>query len=99
MEADDVDVVEAQAVLRGEGGHRLGMGRGDDPLGLAQAARPRGAIRQVGSLVQRLAQHAALRVGIGAVSGRPEGVHLAAVGLDQSDIDPVNGSRKQLQIQ
>ena len=73
VKADDVDVLEAHPVLRGKGGHRLGMRQRDDPLGLAQAARPRIALRQVDGLVQRLAQQAALRFGIGPVSGRPQG--------------------------
>ena len=68
VKADDVDVVEAHPVLRGKGGHRLGMRRCDDPLGLAQAAGPRRTIRQVGGLVQCLPQQAALRIGIGPVS-------------------------------
>ena len=72
VKADDVDVVEAHPVLRGKGGHRLGMCRCDDPLGLAQAAGPSRAIRQVGGLVQRLSQQDALRISIGPVSGRSE---------------------------
>ena len=66
--------------------------RGDlpaDPLGLTQAAGPRAAIRQVGRLVKHLPQQAALRIAIGTVAGRPEGVHPAAVGLKQSDSNPV----------
>jgi hypothetical protein len=51
VKADNVDVVEAQPVLRGKGGHRLGMRRCDDPLCLAQAARPGLTIRQVAGLV------------------------------------------------
>ena len=58
------------AVLRGKGGDRLGMRRGDGALGLAQDARPRIALRQVDGLRQGLAQQAALMVGIGAVAGR-----------------------------
>ena len=56
VEADDIDVLEGDAVLGDKGGHRLGMGRCDDLLGLAQAARPGIALRQVDRLVQRLAQ-------------------------------------------
>ena len=41
VKADDVDILAADAVLRGEGGNRLRMRDGDDALGFGQHARPR----------------------------------------------------------
>ena len=72
VEADDVDVFDGRCGAAQEGGDGLGMGDGDGPLGLAQDARPGIALRQVDGLGQRLAQQAALAVGIGPVAGRAE---------------------------
>ena len=71
VEADDVDILEGNVVLRGESRDGLGMRDGDGALGLAQDARPRIALRQIDGLVQRLAQQVAFPLGIGAVAGRP----------------------------
>ena len=46
VEADDVDLLAGDAVLRGEGGDRFRMRHGDGALGLAQHARPRLALRR-----------------------------------------------------
>ncbi len=76
-------------MLRGEGGDGLGMGVRDGLLGLAQDPRPGIALRQVHGLGQRLAQQAALAVGIGPVTGRAEALDPLAVGFDHGDVDPV----------
>ena len=89
VEADDVDVLGGDAVLRGKGGDGLGMGQGDGLLGLAQDTRSRIALRQVDGLVQRLAQQAAFHFAVRPVSGWPESPDFPAVGFNQSDIDPV----------
>ena len=70
VEADDIDVLARDAVLRGKGGDRFRMRDGHGALGLAQDARPGIALRQVDGLGQRLAQQAALAFGIGPVAGR-----------------------------
>src|SRR5262249_55312747 len=87
--ADNIDVLAADAVLGVEGGDRLGMGNCDRPLRLAQNAWPGVALRQMDGLDKRLAQQATLGLGIRPVTGGPEGPYLFAVGLDQSDVDPV----------
>ena len=70
VKADDIDILAGDAVLRGKGGDRLGMGDGDRALGLAQDARPRIALRQMDGLGQGLAQQPALIFGVGPVSRR-----------------------------
>jgi hypothetical protein len=56
VKADDIDVLAREAVLRGKGGHRFGMGDRNRVLGLAQDARARIALRQVHGFRQGLAQ-------------------------------------------
>ncbi len=89
VEADDIDVLAADPVLRGERRDRFGMGDGDGPFGLAQDARPGLALVQMDGLGQSLAQQAALCIGIGPVAGRPKRLDPASVSFDQRNVDPV----------
>ena len=92
VEADDIDILPGDAVLRDEGRDRFGMGLGDGALGLAEDARPRVAPRQIDGLGQRLAQQAALVVGIGAVAGsartttRSPSVSIKATSIPSSEV-------------
>jgi hypothetical protein len=89
VKADDIDILAGDAVLRVEGGDRLGMGQSDGAFGLAQDAGPRIALRQVDGFGQGLAQQATFPVGVGPVAGRADRLHPPAVGFDQGDVDPV----------
>jgi hypothetical protein len=89
VEADDVDVLASDAVLRDEAGHGLGMRHGNGALGLLQNTRPRVALLQVGGFVQGLKQHTPLGFGVRPVPGRTKRLDPLAVGFDHGNIDPV----------
>ena len=89
VKADNIDILARKPVLRGKGGHGLGMRDGHGALGLAQDARPRIALRQMDGLGQGLAQQSAFFVGVGPVAGGAERLHPLAVGFDQRHVDPV----------
>ena len=72
---------------------RQAQSRFEAANGADKAAMLRDATKNARDAAQqfakRLAQQAALAIGIGPVAGRSEGLHPLAVGFDQGDIDPV----------
>ena len=89
VEADDVDVLASDAILRDEAGHRLGMRHGNGALGLLQNARPRITLRQIGGFGQRLEQQTPLELAVRPVPRRTKRLDPLAIGFDQGNIDPV----------
>jgi hypothetical protein len=91
VETDHGHVTGGQAVCREVGFNRLGVDRGQERLRLRQRPRPRLAVAQVAGGGDRAAQYRALRIAIGAVTGRPEPADGFTVGIDERDVDPVIG--------
>ena len=96
VEADDVDIRSAEAVIREEGLHRLRMGRSDEGFRLREATGPVFARDHGFGIGQRPAKQLAILVGIAAIAGGTERLeitvmaadhlHILAVGLDQRHV-------------